>query len=286
MLWKALSSRLFKLRELFNRVDPADRQTTQDALILADVGVRFAQLLTDHVSKSKTGVAALKDEIVRLIERPRKMSTPVPPEVIMVAGVNGSGKTTTVAKLAHHYAAQGKKVIVVSADTYRDAASEQLEIWARKAGVDIVTSQLGQDGASVAYDAVTRAVAQGYDYVLVDTAGRLHTRSDLLEELKKIKRVIGKLKPGSPEQILLTIDASLGQNSIRQAVAFNAAVGLTGLVLTKMDGTAKGGAIIPIVDALNVPVEFIAVGEAIDDLFPFDAVAFVTALIGSDQEIT
>ncbi len=278
MPWKALSRPLAKLRELFQRVNPADRSATQDALILADVGVRFAQLLTDRVVGSNTGLEALKHEMVRLIDRPQKESAASPPEIIMVAGVNGSGKTTTVAKLAHHYAVQGRKVIVVSADTYRDAASEQLEIWAGKAGVDIVTSQLGQDGASVAYDAVSRALAQGYDCVLIDTAGRLHTRSDLLEELKKIKRVIGKLKPGAPEQILLTIDASLGQNSIQQAAVFHAAIGVTGLVLTKMDGTAKGGAIIPIVDTLNVPVEFVATGEAIGDIARFDAKEFVDAL--------
>ncbi len=277
MLWKPLKDRLSRLREIFKKISPADPHI-EETLILADVGVKFARVLTEQIASSQNPIARLKAEMIKLIDRPRINNQSVPPEVIIVCGINGSGKTTTVAKLAHYYSNQGKKVIIASADTYRDGASLQLEIWAKKADVDIVASQQGQDGASVVFDAIERARSKGYDLVIVDTAGRLHTRIDLMEELKKIKKVIEKVKPGGPEKIVLTIDASLGQNSIKQAQVFNQAVGITGLILTKMDGTAKGGAIIPIVNELNVPVEFIGVGEGIEDLIPFDAQEFVEAL--------
>lgn len=278
MLWKRVKERLSELRNLFKKTSETTGSSLEEALILADVGNKFSRHLTEIISKAQSPVQALREEITKLLDRPKTPPLFLPPEVIMVVGVNGSGKTTTVAKLAHYLGEHQKKVLVVSADTYRDAANLQLEIWAKRAGVDIVTSQQGQDGASVAYDGVARAVSKNIDCVLVDTAGRLHTRVDLLEELKKIKRVIGKVKPGAPEKVLLTIDATLGQNSIRQAVTFNEAIGITGLVLTKLDGTAKGGAIIPIVNELNIPVEFLCLGEDIDDIVEFDAKEFADAL--------
>lgn len=278
MLWERVSDRLLRLREIFKKAATTDQQRLETTLIMADVGVKFARQLAESVTNTAYPLDRLKTEMIKLIERPSVYRSSARPEITVVCGVNGSGKTTTVAKLAYYWSNQNRKVIVASADTYRDAASEQLELWARKANVDIVTSQHGQDGASVAFDTVNHALQKSYDCVIVDTAGRLHTRSDLMEELKKIKRVIGKVKPGAPERILLTIDASLGQNSIKQAQVFNAAVGVTGLVLTKMDGTAKGGAIIPIVNELNMPVEFIGLGEDIDDLVPFNPEEFVEAL--------
>jgi fused signal recognition particle receptor len=199
------------------------------------------------------------------------------PHIIMVSGVNGSGKTTTVAKLAYRYRRTGT-VILASGDTYRDAGHEQLEIWAQRAGVEIVGSQKGQDAGAVVYDTIAKALQKNIDTVLIDTAGRLHTRSDLLEELKKIRRVITKLKARGPDLNLLTIDATLGQNSIQQARVFTHAIDINGLVLTKCDGTAKGGAVIPICNELHLPILFLGVGESIEDLIEFDPQAFVDIL--------
>ncbi|MEO0225899.1 MAG: signal recognition particle-docking protein FtsY [candidate division WOR-3 bacterium] len=278
MLWENLKTRLSRLREIFKRARSGEISEIEQTLILADIGIKFSRKLIEQISTAADPVEKLKGEMIRLLSRPMPTKSFEPPEIILVCGVNGSGKTTTVAKLAHYYSGQQKKVVVACSDTYRDAASLQLEIWSKKAGVDIVTSQKGQDGASVAFDAINHARARNFDCVIVDTAGRLHTRIDLMEELKKIKRVIGKIKEGGPDRILLTIDATLGQNSIKQAQAFHNAIGITGIILTKMDGTAKGGAIIPIVNELNVPVEFLGVGEELDDLVPFRPREFVEAL--------
>jgi fused signal recognition particle receptor len=200
------------------------------------------------------------------------------PYVIMVVGVNGVGKTTTIGKLAFNYRTAGKKVLIGAADTFRAAANEQLEIWAQRAGVTIIQQVQGSDPAAVAFDTVKAAQARNADVVIIDTAGRLHTKINLMEELKKIKRVIKKCMEEAPHEVLLVIDASTGQNAIQQANQFNDAVGLTGLVVTKLDGTAKGGIIIAINRALKIPVRFIGVGEGIDDLQPFDSRAFIDAL--------
>jgi len=196
----------------------------------------------------------------------------------MVVGVNGVGKTTTIGKLAFNYKTAGKKVLIGAADTFRAAANEQLEIWAQRAGVTIIQQVQGSDPAAVAFDTVKAAQARNADVVIIDTAGRLHTKVNLMEELKKIKRVIKKCMEEAPQEVLLVIDASTGQNAIQQANQFNDAVGLTGLVVTKLDGTAKGGIIIAINRALKIPVRFIGVGEGIDDLQPFDSHAFIDAL--------
>jgi fused signal recognition particle receptor len=203
------------------------------------------------------------------------------PHVIMVVGINGVGKTTTIGKLAHRYIAAGKKVCIGAADTFRAAANEQLEVWAQRAGAEIIVQARGADPAAVAFDAVHAAMSRSADVVIIDTAGRLHTKVNLMEELRKIKRVIQKHSPEFPHEVLLVIDASTGQNGIQQAKQFHAAVGLTGIVLTKLDGTAKGGIVFAITRALNVPVRFVGVGEKIDDLQPFDRQAFVAALFGS-----
>jgi fused signal recognition particle receptor len=198
----------------------------------------------------------------------------------MVVGVNGVGKTTTIGKLAYNYRTAGKNVIIAAADTFRAAANEQLEIWAKRAGVEIILQAHGADPASVAFDALKSAQSRNMDVMIIDTAGRLHTKVNLMEELKKISRVLAKLVPEAPHEVLLVLDASTGQNAIQQAKQFTAAASVTGLVVTKLDGTAKGGVVFAVSDELKVPVKFIGVGEKIDDLQPFDKNAFVDALFG------
>jgi fused signal recognition particle receptor len=210
---------------------------------------------------------------------------PAKPTVILVVGINGVGKTTTVGKLAHRFAREGKKVVIAAADTFRAEANEQLEIWAGRAGAHLVRQEQGSDPAAVAFDAVASASAQGADVVIVDTAGRLHTRVNLMEELAKIKRAIGKRLPDAPHEVLLVLDASTGQNGLQQAKQFDASVGVTGLVLTKLDGTAKGGIVLAVTRAMRVPVRYVGVGEGIDDLQPFDAEAFVAALFGGEDRV-
>jgi fused signal recognition particle receptor len=196
----------------------------------------------------------------------------------MIVGINGVGKTTTIGKLAHGYIKSGKKVVIAAADTFRAAANEQLEIWAKRAGAEIIQQAHGSDPAAVAFDAVKSATSKGADIVIIDTAGRLHTKVNLMEELKKIRRVIQKQNPGAPHEVLLVMDATTGQNGLQQARQFSAAVGVTGIVLTKLDGTAKGGIVIAITKELKIPVRYIGVGERIDDLQPFDKKSFVEAL--------
>ena len=206
------------------------------------------------------------------------------PEVILVVGVNGVGKTTTIAKLAHYYAEQGKKVIIAAGDTFRAAASEQLSIWADRVGVSIVKHKEGADPAAVVFDACASAVAKEADLVIVDTAGRLHTKVNLMEELKKIDRVADKQIPGAPHQTLLVLDGTTGQNAVSQAKLFGEAVPVTGIVVTKLDGTAKGGVVISIKEELGVPVRWIGVGEQMDDLRPFNAKEFANALFDKGEQ--
>jgi fused signal recognition particle receptor len=201
------------------------------------------------------------------------------PAVVLVVGVNGSGKTTTIGKLAARLAQEGRRVLVVAADTYRAAAVEQLAVWAERAGVPVVKGHEGADAASVVHDGLSAALARGADVVLVDTAGRLHTKSSLMEELSKVRRVVEKCVPGAPHEVLLVLDATTGQNGVRQAEAFSKSLGVTGLVLAKLDGTAKGGVVLAIRRALDLPVKLIGVGEGIEDLEPFDPVAFAEALV-------
>jgi fused signal recognition particle receptor len=197
-----------------------------------------------------------------------------------VVGINGVGKTTTIGKLAHRFANEGKKVLLAAGDTFRAAAVEQLEIWGSRVSVDVVKQQSGADPSAVIFDALAAAKARGSDVVIADTAGRLHTKTHLMEELKKIKRVMAKEIPGSPHEVLLVLDATTGQNALSQARLFHEAVGVSGIVLTKLDGTAKGGIVIAIYEELKIPIRFIGIGEAPEDLQPFQADAFVEALLG------
>ncbi|MEO0134618.1 MAG: signal recognition particle-docking protein FtsY, partial [candidate division WOR-3 bacterium] len=221
----------------------------------------------------------LKKELLNILSLPYEERFFSFPKVILIIGVNGSGKTTTVGKLAYYYKIKGQNVIIASADTYRDAATEQLKIWAEKIKTEIILSQKGQDAAAIVFDAIQSAQKRGKDIVIVDTAGRLHTRKELIEELKKIIRVINKIKKSEPEEIFLTIDASVGQNGIEQAKIFKEEIGVTGIIVTKLDGTAKGGIIIPIAYELKLPICYIGCGEELNDLIPFSAEAFIKAIL-------
>lgn len=275
---KSIKDAFSKAATLFLRTKNAPLDDIEEILLQADVGTRFTRTILQKL-KGGTGdvVETLKDEMVRLLTIPKPEEPESKPTIIMVSGVNGSGKTTTIAKLAHQYR-RYESVLLASADTYRDAASEQLDIWAQRAGVEILMSQRGQDAAAVVYDALASAQAKGIGAVFIDTAGRLHTRRDLMDELKKIERITKKFKPGGPDFNLLTIDARLGQNSVQQARVFSNEIGLNGLILTKFDGTAKGGSLIPICNELKLPVLYLGVGEGIDDIMVFEPERFVEML--------
>ena len=203
--------------------------------------------------------------------------------MIVVVGVNGAGKTTTIGKIAARNIAKGRKVIIGAGDTFRAAAIDQLKVWADRAGADLVKHEEGSDPAAVTYDAVSAGVSRGVDLVICDTAGRLHTKSDLMDELHKIHRVVGKAHPGAPHEVLLVLDSTTGQNAVMQARQFSAAVGVTGIVLTKLDGTARGGVILSIADEFDIPVKLIGIGEGVDDLREFDPEIFVSALFGDED---
>ena len=275
-----------------SRVDDDTLDAIEEALVATDMGVdtmlKVIDNLEERVRRDKYMsfdelVELLRDEIRKLLRLEEKAPAQAPaqlpkPYVVLVVGVNGVGKTTTIGKLAHYYKQQGKKVLVGAADTFRAAAVEQLTIWAERAGVDIVKQAMGSDPASVAYDAVSAGVARGADVVIIDTAGRLHNRVDLMNELSKIRNVIRKVVPDGPHDVMLILDASTGQNAFQQAKEFARATDITALTVTKLDGTAKGGVVIGIVDQFQVPIRFLGVGEGIDDLKPFDAAAYVDAL--------
>ena len=251
-------------------------------MILGNIKTRVKQ---EKIESSDHLTALLKEEIARVLHvngasEAAEITLPLAPRpyVVMVVGVNGVGKTTTIGKLANVYRERGYKVIVGAADTFRAAANEQLEIWAQRAGVDIVRQAHGADPAAVAFDSLSSAISRKADVVIIDTAGRLHTKINLMEELKKIRRVLDKRLSGAPHEVLLVLDATTGQNALQQVKQFTSAVEVTGLVLTKLDGTAKGGIVLAISQELKVPVKFIGVGEQIDDLQVFDRRAFVDAL--------
>jgi fused signal recognition particle receptor len=265
--------------------DPGDAlawERLEEALIQADVGVpATAELVRRLEARGEVGDlgAALADEVAALLGEPPTIALDGEPTVILVVGVNGTGKTTTIGKLASKLAEHGHSVVVAAADTFRAAAEEQLEIWAQRAGADFVGSARGGDPAAVAYDAIEAARARGRDVVIVDTAGRLHTQTNLMEELAKVRRVIAGRLDGAPHETLLVVDATTGQNGVQQAKLFAETAGVTGVVLTKLDGSAKGGVAIPIAYELGLPVKLIGVGEQLDDLRPFDARDFARALV-------
>jgi len=296
-LFDRLKAGLARTRDVLLRGLRGTPEDIEAALLAADVGVKGAQYLLDAIRmRGGDRLEALKQEMVKLLSAPAietgKQVQPTPnsknsessmsktPRVIMIVGVNGSGKTTTVGKLANVLRDAGQAVVVAASDTYRDAAAPQLQVWAERAGVEIVFSERGQDAAAVAFDAVVKARARNADIVLVDTAGRLHTRRDLMEEARKIKRVLGKVRADAPDDIWLVLDATVGQNGIIQARSFDRELGLTGLVVTKLDGTAKGGVLIPIALELRLPIRYVGVGEDIEDLQPFNAREFAEALLG------
>jgi len=275
------------------RIDAETLEELEEALILADLGVQTTEKILQEVTKrvkQKTIEAGegLQTGVIEMVRDILLASTPASatdltsrprPWVLLMVGVNGVGKTTTLGKLAHQFQAAGEKSILVAADTFRAAAIEQAELWAKRAGVDIIKGQPGGDAAAVAFDAVRAARARQVDRVLIDTAGRLHTKVHLMEELKKMRRVLEREMPGAPHDIWLVLDATTGQNGIAQVQQFHDSLGLTGLVLTKLDGTAKGGIVINIADRFHVPIRYIGIGEGLDDLRPFDAAEFAAALL-------
>ncbi|HEY5615594.1 MAG TPA: signal recognition particle-docking protein FtsY [Bacteroidota bacterium] len=298
-LAKTRESLFAKVSQLVSGKSSIDVETLdrlEEILLSSDVGVGTTTAILENIKrrvKTETYESAehlqtlLKDEIAKVLhvngkeEAGEMAELPASkPWVVMVVGVNGVGKTTTIGKLAYNYSKAGYKVIIGAADTFRAAANEQLEIWAQRAGVDIIQQQHGADPASVAFDTLGSALARGADIVIIDTAGRLHTKTNLMDELKKIKRVMEKRFPGAPHEVLLVIDASTGQNALQQAKLFDEAVGLTGIAITKLDGTAKGGIVLAVSSELKIPVKYIGVGEQIDDLQPFRKREFVEALFG------
>jgi fused signal recognition particle receptor len=271
-------------------IDQAFLDQLEETLIQADIGVAKSEEIINELKKRyKAGDLAPGEELLDLLKQSLRSELAVRdgdelawaqtgPTVVLVVGVNGAGKTTTIAKLAKRFTDQGKKVLIGAGDTYRAAAIEQLTIWAQRVGVELVKSQSGGDAAAVAFDAVAAAEARGADVVLIDTAGRLHNKEHLMRELEKVRRVIQKKLPAAPHETLLVIDATAGQNAIQQAKSFGAAMAVSGLVLTKLDGTAKGGVAITIRRELGLPVRYIGVGEGMDDLQPFDPDAFIEAI--------
>lgn len=277
-----------------SRVDDEVLDNLEEVLVSSDVGVATtikiierieARVARDKYLNTSELNIILKEEIVALLENntagqvsDSSSGSESSPYVIMIVGVNGSGKTTTIAKLAYKYKKAGKKVLLGAADTFRAAAIEQLQIWADRTGVSMVKQQMGSDPASVAFDTVKSAVAGGYDIVIIDTAGRLHNKINLMTELSKIKRVMEKVFPGAPQEVLLVLDGSTGQNAFEQAKQFTAATDVTALAITKLDGTAKGGVVIGISDQFKIPVKYIGIGEKMEDLLVFNPTEFVDSL--------
>ena len=261
----------------------------EESMILADMGVetscKAVELLRQRVKEQKLRDAeeirsALKDILVEMLDvGDTTLKIGTKPSVILVIGVNGVGKTTTIGKLSHSLKEQGKKVLLCAGDTFRAAAADQLEIWANRSGVDIVRQHEGADPASVVFDAISAAKARGTDVILCDTAGRLHNKANLMNELGKISRIIDRELPGADKEVLLVLDGTTGQNGLMQAKQFKEIAGVTAIALTKLDGTAKGGIVVAVADSLQIPVKYIGVGEQMDDLMPFDARAFIDALI-------
>ncbi len=277
-----------------DEVDEEVLDNLEEILVTSDVGVKTtvdiihrieARVARDKYVSTNDLNGIIREEIADLLlatapDRPADFSAPLPnhPHVVMVVGVNGVGKTTSIGKIANRYKEAGKSVLLGAADTFRAAAAEQLEIWSERAGVPIVRQHHGADPAAVAFDTLAAANSRGSEVVLIDTAGRLHTKGGLMDELSKIKRIMDRQVPGAPHEVLLVLDASTGQNALRQAEEFTKSVDVTGLVLTKLDGTAKGGIVIGISNEFQIPVKYIGVGEGIDDLQIFDRPAFVAAL--------
>ena len=281
-----------RIEEVVSYRTEIDRQTLDDleaTLIGADLGTatthEVLEALREKADRKQIGNVndlkrLLKDELLNLLNRAglEPVKAVEPPEVIVVVGVNGTGKTTTIGKLAHLFRGQGKSVLLTAADTFRAAAIEQLEVWGTRTGAEVIKTRPGGDPAAELFDALQAAQARSTDYVIVDTAGRLHTKSNLMEELSKMRRTAQRIVPGAPHETLLVMDATTGQNGLQQAKLFTESAGVTGIVLTKLDGTAKGGIVVAISRELGVPVRYVGVGEKAGDLLPFDAQQFVDSL--------
>ncbi len=280
-----------ELEELFQGYQPDSEEfydDLEDLLVMSDVGAVTAEKIVQALKKmtwerrfrkgyeAREGLVELLSNMLTVNDASLKLDTT--PSVILMVGVNGVGKTTTIGKLAHQFIEQGKKVLLCAGDTFRAAAAEQLGIWAERSGADIVRHEEGSDPAAVVFDALNAAKSRGSDIVIIDTAGRLHNKANLMNELGKIRRIIDRELPGADVETLLVLDATTGQNGLIQAKEFKNTAGLTGIVLTKLDGTAKGGIVFPIAAELGVPVKYVGVGEGMDDLIPFDAKNYVEAL--------
>jgi fused signal recognition particle receptor len=289
-LTKTKKSFVEKVETIFTgrKIDEETLEELEDILIMSDVGTKTASEIVAVIrEKAKSGEAKdlesvkelLKKEMIAVLGEPQPLAVSGDkPFVILAVGVNGVGKTTTIGKLASRFRSQGLSVLIAAGDTFRAAAIEQLEIWAQRADTQLVKHQKGSDPAAVAFDAVVAAQNRGIDVVIVDTAGRLHTKVNLMDELKKVRRTIDKAMPGAPQEILLVVDATTGQNALRQAEMFNQTTGITGIALTKLDGTAKGGIVLAIKKGLGIPVRLIGVGERVEDLRDFDPKEFIEAL--------
>jgi fused signal recognition particle receptor len=279
------------------KIDDAVLDELETRLIGADVGIETTEKILDDlrgkVARKELGdLDALLDalrqsllDIVVPVSRPLAIDESRRPYVILVVGVNGSGKTTTIGKLARRLTSEGRKVVLAAGDTFRAAAVEQLQVWGDRNGVPVIAQAAGADPAAVIYDALQSAQARGTDVLIADTAGRLHTQSNLMEELKKVKRVLGRLEPSAPHEVLLVLDASQGQNALTQAQQFHQALGVTGLVLTKLDGTAKGGIVLAIADRMGLPLRYVGVGETAEDFGVFDAETFVDAVLAPPRTV-
>lgn len=285
---EAITGKVNEVFSNFRKVDENLLEELEEALILSDVGAETAMKIVDNLRKriklekiedSEKVKDALKEEIYKILtEKDNSLNLSTKPAVMLVVGVNGAGKTTSIGKIAANLKAEGKKVLVAAADTFRAAAIEQLEVWTERAGVDIIKRPEGSDPASVVFDAISKAKSGDYDVVIIDTAGRLHTKKNLMDELGKMQRIIDRELPDAAKEILIVLDGTTGQNALIQAKEFSEVTNITGIILTKLDGTAKGGVVIGICSELNVPVKLIGVGEKIEDLQVFNAGEFAKAL--------
>ncbi len=288
----AFNDKLNVVMSNFRKVDEEMLEALEEVLILSDVGtVTSAKIISqlrsriklEKIEEPEAIKQALKDEIVKeLTQKDTRISLSTKPSVMMMVGVNGAGKTTSIGKIAANMKKEGKKVLVAAADTFRVAAIEQLEVWAQRAEVDLIKRPANSDPASVVFDAIKKAKEEDYDVVIVDTAGRLHTKKNLMDELAKMQRIIDRELPNASQEILLVLDGTIGQNAIMQAKQFSQVTNITGIVLTKIDGTAKGGIVIGISSELNIPVKYIGVGEKIEDLQEFHAQDFAEALLSEE----
>lgn len=288
-----ITRRIDSLLSTHERIDAAFWDELEEILIMADVGFEAATELVDRlkarVKDAGTDDPArfkelLRDELEAIFKTPKRISAVNPPEVVLMIGVNGVGKTTSIAKLAYRARLQGKKVLIAAGDTFRAAAIDQLKIWADRVGAGFYCKGANSDPAAVAYEAVDKAVAEGYDILFVDTAGRIHTKTNLMEELQKIRNVLGKKHPGAPHRSILVIDATTGQNALSQTKLFNEACGVDEIVLTKLDGTAKGGIVVAVAMQFGLPISFVGLGEKMEDMRPFDGKDFAQALLGTSAQ--